>query len=340
MLSDLPLFPVQASTLAGRTDALYFFLIALSAFFSLLIAGLIIYFAIRYRRRRVDDVGAHIHGGIALELVWSIIPLGLTMVIFVWGASVFFHAYRIPKGSLEIYAVGKQWMWKFQHMDGQREINELHVPVGRPVTVMLGSEDVIHSFYVPAFRVKQDVIPGRTQRVWFQATRPGRYHLFCAEYCGTKHSGMIGWVVAMEPADYQAWLQGGATEGSLASAGEKLFQDLACNTCHRADAQGRGPVLDGLFGRTVQLQNGQTVVADESYIRESIMTPAAKVVAGFQPVMPTFQGLVSEESLMQLIAYVKSRGPRAGGGASEVGGQNPAGAPRAGAPATPGRQNR
>jgi cytochrome c oxidase subunit 2 len=301
-----PLFPNAASTMAGRVDALYFFLVALSAFFSILIASLVIYFAIRYRRRAPGEVGTAFHGGMTLEVVWTVIPLCIVLVIFVWSAKVYFDLQRAPQGSMDIYVVGRQWMWKFQHVDGQREINEMHVPVGRPVRLTMGSEDVIHSLFVPAFRVKMDVVPGRTTMLWFQATKAGRYHLFCAEYCGTQHSGMIGWVVAMEPADFQAWLSGGAGEGSLASAGQKLFQDLACNTCHRSDAQGRGPVLDGLFGKQVLLEGGQTVVADENYIRESIVSPQSKLVAGFQPLMPTFQGLVSEEGLLQLIAYIKS----------------------------------
>jgi cytochrome c oxidase subunit 2 len=213
---------------------------------------------------------------------------------------------RPPEETLNIYVVGKQWMWKFQHLDGQREINELHVPVGRAVKLITTSEDVIHDFFVPAFRIKADVIPGRYVSIWFNATKPGRYRLFCAEYCGTRHSGMIGEVIAMEPSEYQTWLSGGAAEGSLASAGGKLFQDLACNTCHRPDAQGRGPVLEGLFGKTVTLQSGETVTVDEAYVRESILQPAAKVTAGFQPIMPTFQGLVSEEQLLELIEYVKS----------------------------------
>ena len=305
-----PLFPVQASTLAPRVDALYFFLLAVSAFFSLLIAGLIVFFAIRYRRRQHDDVGAPIEGGTSLEIVWSIVPLGLSMVMFVWGASVYFSLYRPPDETLDVYVVGKQWMWKFQHLDGQQEINALHVPVNRAVKLTMTSQDVIHDVFIPAFRTKADVIPGRYTRIWFQATRPGRYHLFCAEYCGTQHSGMIGEIVVMEPADYQTWLSGGAPEGSLASAGEKLFEALACITCHRADSQGRGPVLDGLFGKSVALSGGGTVTADEAYIRESIVNPQAKVTAGYQPIMPTFQGLVSEEGLLQLIEYVKSIGPR------------------------------
>jgi cytochrome c oxidase subunit 2 len=306
MWSGTPLFPERASTIAGRVDALYFFLVAIAAFFSLLIAGLIVYYAVKYRRRSPDAVGTVVHGGIVLEIAWTVIPLFISMVIFVWGASVFFAMSRPPDETLNVYVVGKQWMWKFQHLDGQREINELHVPVGRAVKLIMTSEDVIHDVFVPAFRVKADVLPGRYTHIWFQPTKPGRYHLFCAEYCGTRHSGMIGEVVVMEPSEYQAWLSGGAPEGSLASAGEKLFADLACNTCHRREAQGRGPVLQGLFGKTVTLQTGETVVADEAYIRESILNPSAKVTAGFQPIMPTFQGLVSEEQLLELIEYVKS----------------------------------
>ena len=292
--------------MAVRVDALYFFLIGLTVFFSLLIAGLIVYCAVRFHRRQSDQVGAKIHGGMVLEITWSVIPLLITMVIFVWGASVFFAMSRPPEDALSIYVVGKQWMWKIQHLDGQREINELHVPLGRPVKLIMTSEDVIHDFFVPAFRMKADVIPGRYTTIWFQPTKPGRYHLFCAEYCGTRHSGMIGSVVVMDPNEYQTWLSGGAPEGSLASTGAKLFQDLACNTCHRPDSQGRGPVLEGLFGRSIELQNGERITVDEAYVRESILTPAARVAAGFQPIMPAFQGLVSEEQLLALIEYVKS----------------------------------
>jgi len=306
MWTGTPLFPERASTMAGRVDALYFFLLGITAFFSLLIAGLIVYYAIKYRRRTPDAVGAPIHGGLALEVTWTVIPLFITMILFVWGASVFFAMSRPPDETLDIYVVGKQWMWKVQHLDGQREIDELHVPVGRAVKLIMTSEDVIHSFFIPAFRVKADVIPGRYTTLWFQSTTPGRYHLFCAEYCGTKHSGMIGQIVVMEPSEYQTWLSGGSPEGSLASTGAKLFADLACNTCHRSDAQGRGPVLEGLFGKTVTLQSGETVAVDEAYVRESILMPSAKVAAGFQPIMPTFQGLVTEEQLLALVEYVKS----------------------------------
>jgi cytochrome c oxidase subunit II len=304
--AGLRLFPDSASTMAPRVDALYFFLLALAGFFAVLIAGLIVVFAVRFHRERPDQIGAQTHGGTVLEIAWTVIPLMITMVIFVWGASVYQAMAHPPEETLNIYVVGKQWMWKFQHLDGQREINELHVPVGRAVKLITTSEDVIHDLFVPDFRVKADVIPGRYVNIWFHATKPGHYRIFCAEYCGTKHSGMIGQVIVMDPAEYQTWLSGGAPEGSLASAGAKLFQDLACNTCHRPDAQGRGPVLQGLFGRTVTLQSGETITVDESYVRESILTPSAKVAAGFQPIMPTFQGLVSEEQLLALIEYVKS----------------------------------
>ena len=306
MWSGTPLFPERASTIAGRVDALYFFLLAVSIFFSLLIAGLIVYYAVKFRRRHEDAVGVQVHGGTILEITWTIVPFLITMVVFVWGASVYFAMARPPDETLNIYVVGKQWMWKFQHLDGQREINELHVPVGRDVKLITTSEDVIHDLFVPAFRIKADVIPGRYVSIWFRATKPGRYHLFCAEYCGTKHSGMIGDVIVMDPNEYQTWLSGGAPEGSLADAGGKLFQDLACNTCHRPDAQGRGPVLQGLFGKSVLMQNGDTITVDEAYIRESILNPAAKITAGFQPIMPTFQGLVTEEQVLELVEYVKA----------------------------------
>jgi cytochrome c oxidase subunit II len=306
MWSGTPLFPESASTMAPRVDALYFFLLGLAVFFSLLIAGLITYYALKFRRRSPRAIGAQSHGNLVLELAWTVIPLMITMVIFVWGAGLYFAMSRPPDDALDIYVVGKQWMWKFQHLDGQREINELHVPVGRAIRLIATSEDVIHDWFVPAFRVKADVIPGRYVNIWFQATKPGRYHLFCAEYCGTKHSGMTGEVVVMQPRDYQLWLGGGETGGTLASAGERLFVDLACNTCHRPDSQGRGPVLDGLIGRTVKLQSGESIVADEAYVRESILNPSAKITSGYQPIMPTFQGLLTEEQVLQIIEYVKS----------------------------------
>ena len=306
MFTNFPFFPQQASEQAATIDALYFFLVAVTGFFTLLIAILVVVFAIRFRRKYDKEVGEAIHGSLALELMWTFIPLGICMVMFVWGAQVFFHMTRAPKGAMEIYVVGKQWMWKAQHMDGASEINELHVPVGRPVKLTMGSEDVIHSFFIPDFRVKADVVPGRYNTMWFTASKPGKYHIFCTQYCGTKHSAMIGTVTALEATEYQAWLSGGAATGTMAEKGAKLFADLSCNTCHLETSQGRGPVLKGVYAKQALLSNGQTVAVDDAYIRESILNPQAKIVAGFQPLMPTFQGLVTEEQLLQLIAYVKS----------------------------------
>jgi cytochrome c oxidase subunit 2 len=302
----IPLFPERASTIAGEVDALYFFLIGLSLVMSVLIATLVVGFAVKFHRRHADEVGAQVHGGLVLEVAWTVVPFLITLIIFFWGAKVYFVMASPPEETLNIYVVGKQWMWKVQHTTGQREINQLHVPVGRPVKLIMTSEDVIHNFSIPAMRVKADVIPGRFVQIWFEPTRPGTYQVFCAEYCGTQHSGMIGQVVVMEATAYQTWLSGGAVEGSLASTGEKLFEDLACNSCHRADSRGRGPVLRNVFGHPVQLNDGTVVTADENYLRESILTPAAKLTAGYQPVMPAFQGLVSEEQLLALIEYVKS----------------------------------
>jgi cytochrome c oxidase subunit 2 len=254
-----------------------------------------------------------------------VIPLGIVMLIFGWSAKLYMTLSRPPDDAMTMYVTGKQWMWKIQHPTGQREINELHVPVGQAVKMIMTSEDVIHSFYIPAFRTKMDVLPGRYTTLWFKPTQTGQYHLFCTEYCGTKHSGMRGTVYVVDPAEYAAWLSGGRGEGSLAQQGEKLFQDLACSNCHtvEAGAQGRCPNLRGAFGRPVQLANGQTVLFNESYIRESVLNPDAKIHQGFQPVMPTFQGLVTEENILQIIEYIKSIGP-----AAEPGGPVPAGLQR------------
>ena len=292
--------------MAARVDHLFFFLIAVSAFFVVLIASLIVFFAIRYRRRAVNEVGRKVVPSLALELAWTIIPLCLGLVMFGWGARLYFTETRPPGETLDIYVVAKQWMFKFQHLDGRREIDELHVPAGHSVRLTATSEDVIHSFYVPAFRLKADILPGRYTTLWFDATRVGRYHLFCSEYCGTRHSAMTGTIVVMTPTDYQAWLAGGKEDVPLAAQGQKAFQDLSCSTCHRPDGQGRGPSLEGVYGSKVLLSTGQTVLADDAYVRESILSPTAKIVAGYQPIMPTFQGLVSEEQLLALIEYVKS----------------------------------
>src|SRR2546423_10063094 len=305
MFDNLPLWPARASTTAGSVDALYIFLVALSLFVSVAIFTMICIFALRYRRRKGREA-EQIEGSTILELTWSAIPLAIFLFIFAWGAVVYFKERTPPRGATQIYVVAKQWMWKLQHEEGQREINELHVPVGRDVEMIMTSQDVIHSFYVPAFRLKQDVVPGRYTTLWFRATRPGTYHLFCAQFCGTMHSGMIGEVTVMESKDYQAWMTSAAPSGSLAQTGMTLFQQLGCNTCHLNDVQGRGPVLKGVYGNPVQLGDGRTVTADENYIRESILVPAAKVVSGFRPIMPSWQGQVNEEQLNELIPYIKS----------------------------------
>ncbi len=309
-MGNIPLFPQQASNHATAVDGLYFFIISVTAFFALLVVVLVTIFAVRYRRRHAAEVGTPVHGALLLEITWSVIPLIIAMVMFYWGATVFFAMSRPPQNAMEIYTVGKRWMWKFQHVTGQREINELHVPVGTPVKLLIGSEDVIHSVFVPAFRVKMDAVPGRTTSLWFTATKPGQYHLFCAEYCGQRHSGMIGSVYVMEPAEFQTWLAGGAPPANMAEAGEKLFTDLACVTCHHEDNTGRGPSLRGVFGSTARMTGGGSVTVDEAYLRESIVNPQAKIVAGYQPLMPTFQGLVSEEQMNMLVAYIKSLASR------------------------------
>jgi cytochrome c oxidase subunit II len=313
MSTPFPLFPPSASSFAVEMDLLYLFILGVSAFFTVLVTALVVFFTIKFRRRHRDEVGEDIHGSLALELTWTIIPFILSMIMFAWGAKVFFDLARPPADAMDIYVVGKQWMWKVQHSNGVREINQMHVPIDRAVRLTMGSEDVLHDYSIPAFRVKMDVVPGKLTTLWFKATKPGTYHLFCAEYCGTKHSGMIGEVVAMTQSDHIAWLrvQTSGSTGPAAQTGERLFTDYACITCHRGDSDGRGPTLRGLYGKPVELADGRTVTADENYIRESIMNSQAKVVKGYQPIMPAFQGMVSEENLMELIAYIKGLRPAA-----------------------------
>jgi cytochrome c oxidase subunit II len=315
MFDNFPIWPVAASSHAFWEDALYLFLVAVCAAMTVLIFAAVAILATKYRRRHGREA-TPIEGSLLLEIGWSVLPMGVFVVMFVAGAVLFFKMRTPPRDAAEIYVVAKQWMWKLQHTEGQREINELHVPVGRDIKLIMTSQDVIHSFYVPAFRVKMDVIPGRYTTMWFRPTQAGTYHLFCAQYCGTMHSGMIGQVVVMEPADYQAWMSGGPVAGSLAQNGEQLFQQLGCSTCHRSDVQGRGPSLAGVFGKPVQLEDGRTVIADEDYVRESILNSPAKVVSGFKPIMPIFQGQVSEEQLNALVAYVKSLSQAPAGAAS------------------------
>lgn len=300
------LFPDQASTLAGRVDELYFFLVAVSGLFSLIIVVFLVYFAARYRRRPGREP-VQVEGSLSLEVIWTIIPAVVTMVMFVWGASLFLSQSIPPAGAREILVVGHRWMWKLQHSNGRREINELHVPAGQAIKLTLTSQDVIHSFFVPAFRVKQDAVPGQYRVMWFEATLPGEYHLFCAEYCGTNHSRMTGRVIVMTSQDYQKWLAG-SSETSPAEAGRELFTQLECAGCHASGGTMRGPVLGGRFGTMVPLAAGGDVLFDEAYVRQSLMEPLAGISRGFAPVMPSYQGQITEEQILSIIAYLKSLG--------------------------------
>jgi cytochrome c oxidase subunit 2 len=308
MDSDFSLFPKAASTIAPRVDALYLFMVWLTIVLTTIIAVLIVYYAVKYRRaNKVDRTRPAT--SIWVEIVWILAPLPILLLIFFWGAEVFFVMARPPADTMEFTVVGKQWMWKFQHPTGQREIDTLHIPVGRAIRFKMISQDVIHSMFVPAFRVKQDVLPGRYTTLWFEATEVGEYHLFCAEYCGTKHAAMRGTVTVMTARDYQEWLSGGGEQEPPAVAGQKIFEQLRCGSCHLGGgAQQRGPALHNLFGSPVKLADGSNVVADENYLRESIVRPQARVVAGYQPIMPSYavNFETNEEGLLDLIAYLKA----------------------------------
>ena len=310
--SWVPLFPEQASTFAWQVDALYFYLIFVSVAFSIPIIAAIFFFSMKYRAKEKYATPDEIHGSMVLETVWSIIPFVISMTIFLGGAIIYFQQYTPPDDAMEIYIVGKQWMWKVQHETGQREINELHVPVGRKIKLTMTTEDVLHDFSIPAFRTKADVVPGRYTYMWFEATKPGKYHLYCAEYCGLNHSGMGGWVYVMEQRDFDNWLSGNVSGQTPVEAGKDLFQNkLGCASCHAGGAGQRGAKLEGIFNTDVKLVGGQTVKADDQYIRNSILNPASQVVEGYQPIMPTFKGQVTEEQLNSLVAYIKSLSPGA-----------------------------
>jgi len=325
--SWVPLFPEQASTFAWQVDLLYFYLIAVSVAFTIPIVVAVFYFGIKYRETEKYATPDEMHGSMVLETVWSIIPFIISMTIFLGGAAVYFNQFTPPDDAMEIYIVGKQWMWKAQHQTGHREINELHVPVGRKIKLTMTTEDVLHDFFIPAFRTKMDVVPGRYTYMWFEATKPGKYHLFCAEYCGLNHSGMGGYVYVMEQRDFDNWLSGSVAGQTPVEQGRDLFMNkLGCASCHAGGANQRGAVLEGVFGHEVKLTTGETVIADEQYIRNSILNPGAQIVAGYQPIMPTFKGQVTEEQLNALVAYIKSLTPGAGqqpGGGMTSPGTNP-----------------
>jgi cytochrome c oxidase subunit 2 len=306
MNTGIEFFPKEASTLAPSVDWLFFTLVAFSAALGLFLTVLVVGYAVKYRRGSDADRSGAIARDLKLEVAWTTAALLIAFAIFGWGAELYVERDHPPADAIEIAGLGKQWMWQFRHPGGQREIDELHVPVGRAILVTLGSQDVIHSFFVPAFRVKQDAVPGRSTHVWFTATKPGKYRLFCAEYCGTQHSHMLGTIVAMQPEDYAAWLKDQGGTESLAKQGERLFRSLGCSGCHEGGGTVRAPNLAGIYGRPVALDNRQTVIADERYIRDSILQPTKDIAAGYEPVMPSFDGLIDEGELQMIVAYIKS----------------------------------
>ncbi|HEY1743615.1 MAG TPA: cytochrome c oxidase subunit II [Granulicella sp.] len=299
------LFPAEASTISPYTDELYFFLLLMTIVGLVLVGALVFGFSIRYRRAR-NPVATQIEGSTLLEATWTIIPLAIFLVTFVWGALLYFRIYDPPANAMNIYIVGKQWMWKAEHAGGQHEINALHVPTGRPVQLTMISQDVFHSFSIPDFRVKREVIPGRYTTVWFQATTPGTYHLFCTQYCGTQHSGMIGEVTVLSPDDYQKWTQQSTSGMSLAQNGERLFASMGCNACHSGNAAARGPNLAGVYNSKLTLTNGSQVLVNDAYLRDAILSPSQHITAGYSPIMPTYQGQISEDGLIDLVEYIKN----------------------------------
>jgi cytochrome c oxidase subunit 2 len=307
-LTDFPLFPPAASTSAHRVDALFLGWIVVAGIVAVGLFGAMLFCAIKYREgSRADRTPVTLSPHI-LEWTWTVTPLVIFLAMFCWGTWVYYVNYNAPQDADEIYVVAKQWMWKVQHVGGQREINELHLPLGRPVKLVMTSQDVIHSFFVPAFRMKQDVLPGRYTTEWFEPTQTGEYHLFCAEYCGTNHAAMIGRVVVMTPTNYQAWLAGLHAGPDLAAQGEAVFRRAGCTGCHGPSATVHAPKLQGIYGKPQPLQGGGFAVADEGYLRDSILLPSKQVVAGYAPVMPSFKGQLGEDELVSLVAYIKSLG--------------------------------
>ena len=299
-------FPPQASTTAQQVDWIFFALTAITIFFCAVVFLPILFFAVKYRRGSKADRSNAPSESLLLESGWTIVPLVISIGLFGWGAITYFNLERPPSDALQVQVVAKQWMWKLQHAEGKREIDELHVPLGRTVALTMTSQDVIHSFFVPAFRVKQDVVPGRYTGAWFKPTKAGEYHLFCSQYCGTHHSGMIGRVVVMEPVDYERWLNNGATGETIARAGERLFRDRGCSGCHGANSKFHAPPLENLYGKPRPLATGEMITADERYLRDSIFIPGKEVAAGYENIMPSYAGQLSEEEIMQVITYLKS----------------------------------
>jgi cytochrome c oxidase subunit 2 len=304
-LHNSALFPAEASTVAPWMDALYFFLLGMTLTGLFLVGVLVFGFSIRYRKEK-NPVATQIEGSTLLEATWTIIPLAIFLLTFVWGALLYFRIYDPPANAMNIYVVGKQWMWKAEHPGGQHEINSLHVPTGRPIQLTMISQDVFHSFSIPDFRVKREVIPGRYSTVWFNATTPGTYHIFCTQYCGTQHSGMIGEVTVLTPPDYEKWLAQSTSGMSLAQNGERLFASMGCNACHSGNAAARGPNLAGVYGSKLTMTDGSQVFVNEAFLRDAILNPSQHVTAGFAPIMPTYQGQISEDGLIDLVEYIKN----------------------------------
>ena len=304
-LHNSSLFPAEASGISPYVDALYFFLVVMTIVGTALVAVLLLVFSIRYRREK-NPVATQVEGSTLLEATWTIIPLAIFLVTFVWGALLYFRIYNPPANAMNIYIVGKQWMWKAEHPGGQHEINALHVPLGKPVQLTMISQDVFHSFSIPDFRIKREVIPGRYSTVWFEATQVGTYHLFCTQYCGTQHSGMVGEVTVLTPQDYKKWLDQSTSGQSLAQNGERLFASMGCNSCHSGTAAARGPSLAGVYGSKLTLTDGSQILVDDAYLRDAILNPSKHVTAGFAPIMPTYQGQLSEDGLIDLVEFIKN----------------------------------
>lgn len=346
-MNNFPIAPPAASTHAAGVDALFFVLIALALVFTGIVAGMIFFLAYRYRRGNKVDRSRPPSHSTFLEVTWSVIPLILGLGVFVWGAKLFANVYTPPADAMEITAIGKQWMWHLQHANGVRENNELHVPVGKPVKLTMISQDVIHSFFVPAFRIKRDVIPGRYSTVWFEPTKPGRYYLFCAEYCGTAHSEMGGYITVMEPAEFQQWLSDNSngtkvatTQKTMVEAGKEIYEQLNCGSCHGLVDGPKGPTLVNIYNTQRKLTTGKYAKADDAYLRESILNPNLQITAGYEGVMPVYNNQLTEDKVLQLIAYIKTLSPANPGkpgmdtGAS-TNGSAPRSTPPAGSNGTP-----
>jgi cytochrome c oxidase subunit II len=302
----VPFWPRDASITAEVVDTLYIGELVLSFLILFAVYGLMFFFCVRYWHGRPADRSNQVKKSWHWEIGWTSATMIGFLALFVWGANAYIFLYQPPPADLEIYVVAKQWMWKVQHPGGQREINALHVPLGKRVRLLLISQDVIHSFYVPAFRVKHDVLPGQYETFWFQPTETGEFRLQCAEYCGTQHAHMGGSIFVLQPADYARWLTEQGIHESLAQQGEALFRKYGCSGCHGANSTVHAPSLVGLYGSLVHLDGGGTVVADDKYIRDSILLPLSQIVAGYPPIMPSFAGQIGDDDMIKLVAYIQS----------------------------------